>query len=163
MVIGQFPTTAKRLMTNDSAAVNFTVTSFSSITSVYRPGDVVPMSKMVQYYSVRIPISPFITPTSSNVPPFSLFLLCDIKSLDFMVSVHNRLIPMAKPTGYTGADPYKILYFSFTRTDIEIHPDIRKQFWDPQRWPKHVLVRYTWGGTVRDRGDFWILCAIWIG
>ena len=29
-------------------------------------------------------------------------------------------------------------------TDVEIHPDIKKQFWDPQQWPKHVLVRYTW-------------------
>lgn len=28
--------------------------------------------------------------------------------------------------------------------DVEIHPDIRKQFWDPHHWPKHVLVRYTW-------------------
>ncbi|MBA0696117.1 hypothetical protein Goari_002700 [Gossypium aridum] len=27
---------------------------------------------------------------------------------------------------------------------VEIHPNIRKQFWDPQHWPKHVLVRYTW-------------------
>ncbi|MCD9638025.1 hypothetical protein HAX54_021690 [Datura stramonium] len=27
---------------------------------------------------------------------------------------------------------------------IELHPDIRKQFWDPQHWPKHVLARYTW-------------------
>jgi hypothetical protein len=28
--------------------------------------------------------------------------------------------------------------------DVEIHPDIKKNFWDPQNWPKYVLVRYTW-------------------
>ncbi|KAF2542405.1 hypothetical protein F2Q68_00030782, partial [Brassica cretica] len=27
---------------------------------------------------------------------------------------------------------------------LNTHPEIRKQFWDPQHWPKHVLVRYTW-------------------
>ncbi|KAJ0790958.1 hypothetical protein HanOQP8_Chr01g0000271 [Helianthus annuus] len=27
---------------------------------------------------------------------------------------------------------------------VELHPDIGKQFWDPQTWPKYVLVRYTW-------------------
>lgn len=27
---------------------------------------------------------------------------------------------------------------------VELHPDIRKQFWDQEQWPKHILVRYTW-------------------
>ncbi|RVX00739.1 putative ribonuclease H protein [Vitis vinifera] len=27
---------------------------------------------------------------------------------------------------------------------VEIHPNIRTQFWNPEHWPKHVLVRYTW-------------------
>ncbi|KAJ4978977.1 hypothetical protein NE237_009757 [Protea cynaroides] len=30
------------------------------------------------------------------------------------------------------------------RIDVEIHPLLRKQFWDSQHWLKHVLVRYTW-------------------
>jgi hypothetical protein len=36
------------------------------------------------------------------------------------------------------------IYISLSLTDVEIHPDIHKQFWDPEHWPKHVLVRYTW-------------------
>ncbi|TXG58957.1 hypothetical protein EZV62_016786 [Acer yangbiense] len=97
------------------------------------------------------------------------------------------LIPIAKPTGYTGADPYKISFqvgrekflipwlFVINRKStevpmiemnlrysgndvhgvtakvvdmphhyVEIHPNIRQQFWDAQHWPKHILVRYTW-------------------
>jgi len=29
-------------------------------------------------------------------------------------------------------------------TDVEIHPEIGKHFWDAQHWPKHILARYTW-------------------
>ncbi|PWA83006.1 hypothetical protein CTI12_AA169330 [Artemisia annua] len=97
------------------------------------------------------------------------------------------LVPISKPTGFTGADPYKIsfqvgkekyyipwllvvnrkssevpmidVHLRYSGTDflgvtakvvdmphhyVELHPDIGKQFWDAQIWPKHVLVRYTW-------------------
>lgn len=27
---------------------------------------------------------------------------------------------------------------------VEIHPNIKTQFWDVNSWPKHVLVRYSW-------------------
>lgn len=40
------------------------------------------------------------------------------------------------------ADNY--IHISLHWPDVELHPDISKQFWDPQHWPKHVLVRYTW-------------------
>ncbi|KAK9159272.1 hypothetical protein Scep_005846 [Stephania cephalantha] len=97
------------------------------------------------------------------------------------------LMPVEKPIGYTGADPYKIsfqvgkekflipwlflinrkspevpmidVHLRYSGNDllgvtakvidmphhyVETHPDIRRQFWDPETWPKHVLVRYTW-------------------
>ncbi|XWS35402.1 hypothetical protein CRYUN_Cryun21dG0123300 [Craigia yunnanensis] len=136
----------------------------------YRPGDIVPMSKMGQYHSSRTVWHDVI---GKHCPIFAV----------------NRevLIPIAKPTGYTGADPYKIsfqvgrekflvpwlflinrkssevpmvdMHLRYSGGDlhgvsakivdmphhyVEIHPNIRKQFWDPQHWPKHVLVRYTW-------------------
>ncbi|KAL8478360.1 hypothetical protein ACS0TY_030319 [Phlomoides rotata] len=25
--------------------------------------------------------------------------------------------------------------------NVELHPDIPKQFWDQQHWPKHILIR----------------------
>lgn len=37
-----------------------------------------------------------------------------------------------------------ILIFGFYLTDVEMHPEIRKHFWDVEHWPKHILVRYTW-------------------
>ncbi|KAE8694927.1 putative NT domain of poly(A) polymerase and terminal uridylyl transferase-containing protein [Hibiscus syriacus] len=140
------------------------------ISVAYRPGDIVPMSKMGQYHSSRTVWHDVI---GKHCPIFDV----------------NRevLIPIAKPTGYTGADPYKIsfqvgkekflvpwlflinrkssevpmidMHLRYSGGDlhgvtakivdmpyhyVEIHPNIRKQFWDPQHWPKHVLVRYTW-------------------
>ncbi|KAK8558270.1 hypothetical protein V6N13_038743 [Hibiscus sabdariffa] len=140
------------------------------ISVAYRPGDIVPMSKMGQYHSSRTVWHDVI---GKHCPIFAV----------------NRevLIPIAKPTGYTGADPYKISFqvgkekflvpwlFLINRKSsevpmivmnlrysggdlhgvtakivdmphhyVEIHPNIRKQFWDPQHWPKHVLARYTW-------------------
>ncbi|OMO94038.1 hypothetical protein COLO4_16540 [Corchorus olitorius] len=136
----------------------------------YRPGDIVPMSKMGQYHSSR---TVWYDVIGKHCPIFAV----------------NRevLIPIAKPTGYTGADPYKIsfqvgkekflvpwlflinrkssevpmidMHLRYSGGDlhgvtakivdmphhyVEIHPNIRNQFWDPQHWPKHVLVRYTW-------------------
>lgn len=141
-----------------------------SISFAYRPGDIVPMSKMGQYHSSRTVWHDVI---GRHCPVFAV----------------NRevLIPIPKPTGYTGADPYKIsfqvgrekflipwlfvinrkssevpmidIHLRYSGSDllgvtakvidmphhyVEIHPDIRKNFWDPENWPKHVLVRYTW-------------------
>ncbi|GFP83239.1 hypothetical protein PHJA_000467300 [Phtheirospermum japonicum] len=136
----------------------------------YRPGDIVPMSRMGQYHSTRTVWHDMI---GKHCPIFAV----------------NRetLIPIPKPTGYTGADPYKIslqvgqekfyvpwlfvinrkssevpmiqMHLRYSGADllgvtakvtdmpnsyVELHPDIRKQFWDQQQWPKHILVRYTW-------------------
>ncbi|KAJ8753816.1 hypothetical protein K2173_000070 [Erythroxylum novogranatense] len=144
--------------------------SLISISVAYRPGDIVPMSKMGQYHSSRT-------------------LWQDVIGKHCPVFAVNRevLIPIAKPTGYTGADPYKIsfqvgrekflipwlfvinrkssevpmidVHLRYSGNDllgvtakvvdmphryIEIHPNIRQQFWDAQHWPKHILARYTW-------------------
>ncbi|CAH9061631.1 unnamed protein product [Cuscuta europaea] len=144
--------------------------SLASESLAYRPGDIVPMSRMGQYHSSRTVWHDMI---GKHCPMFAV----------------NReaLIPIPKPTGYTGADPYKISFqvgkekfyvpwllvinrkstevpmidmhlrysggdflgvstkvMDMPHTYVESHPDIRKQFWDPQHWPKHVLVRYTW-------------------
>ncbi|KAL5709886.1 hypothetical protein ACHQM5_020516 [Ranunculus cassubicifolius] len=143
---------------------------FPLICVAYRPGDVVPMSKMGQYHSSR---TVWLDMIGRQCPIFAV----------------NRevLIRIEKPTGYTGADPYKIsfqvgrekflipwlllinrkstevpmidVHLRYSGTDlhgvtakvldmphhyVEIHPDIRTQFWAPEHWPKHVLVRYTW-------------------
>ncbi|XP_059641139.1 uncharacterized protein LOC132283233 [Cornus florida] len=144
--------------------------SLSPNSLAYRPGDLVPMSKMGQYHSSRTVWHDMI---GRHCPIFAV----------------NRevLIPIPKPTGFTGADPYKLsfqvgrekflipwllvinrkssevplidVHLRYSGSDlhgvtakvidmphhyIEIHQDISKHFWDPQHWPKHVLVRYTW-------------------
>nr|ACG44551.1 hypothetical protein [Zea mays] len=42
---------------------------------------------------------------------------------------------------------------------VEVHPDIKKNFWDPQNWPKYVLVRYTWEeqSEIDVTGGFYVL------
>lgn len=144
--------------------------SLPSISLAYRPGDIVPMSKMSQYHNSRTVWHDVI---GKHCPIFAV----------------NReaLIPIAKPTGFTGADPVKISFqvgrekfrvpwlFAINRKSsqvpmidmhlrysgndllgvtakivdmpqryVEIHPDLPKYFWGPESWPKHVLIRYTW-------------------
>ncbi|KAG5415133.1 hypothetical protein IGI04_002700 [Brassica rapa subsp. trilocularis] len=139
--------------------------SFLPLSSAYRPGDIVAMSKMGQYHSSRTTWHDVI---GKHCPIFAV----------------NRevLIPIAKPVGYTGTDPYKIKFqvgsekflihwlLVINRKSSEVpmidvnlrysggdllgvtaqvvdmplsylntHPEIRKQFWDPQHWPKHIL------------------------
>ncbi|XP_021893859.1 uncharacterized protein LOC110811616 [Carica papaya] len=67
--------------------------SLPPISLAYRPGDIVPMSKMGQYHSSRTTWHDVI---GKHCPIFAV----------------NRevLIPLAKPMGYTGADPYKISF-----------------------------------------------------
>ncbi|KAM3401245.1 hypothetical protein ACQJBY_005800 [Aegilops geniculata] len=168
------------------------------LSSAYRPGDIIPMLRSGQYHGSR---SVWFDVIGRHCPVFAV----------------NRevLMPIPKPTGFTGADPYKITfqighekfhvpwlyvinrkssevplidfhlvsplltviyvipgeYFlsaynylpliiqKYTGNDllgvtakvvdmphhfVELHPDIKKHFWDPQNWPKYVLVSYTW-------------------
>ncbi|KMZ67237.1 hypothetical protein ZOSMA_270G00100 [Zostera marina] len=157
----------------------------SSFTLAYRPGDIVSMSKSGQYHGTRTFWQDVI---GKHCPIFAV----------------NReaLIPIPKPTGYTGADPYKIslqvghekflipwlllinrkstevpmidVHLRYTGSDlhgvtakvldmphhyIEVHPDIHKQFWSPEQWPKHVLIRYTWQeiSEIDVSGGFYVL------
>lgn len=150
--------------------ISFVLISLAPSSVAYRPGDLVPMSRMGQYHASRTVWHDMI---GRHCPMFAV----------------NRevLIPLPKPTGYTGADPYKIsfqvgkekfyvpwlfvinrkssevpiidMHLRYSGSDllgvtgkvidmphnyVELHPDIRKLFWDPEKWPKHVLVRYTW-------------------
>ncbi|CAL5335271.1 unnamed protein product [Camellia sinensis] len=165
---GRIGTNRRTIM--NSVLLTSMLMSLVSTSLAYRPGDIVPMSKMGQYHSSRTVWHDMI---GRHCPIFAV----------------NReaLIPIPKPIGYTGADPYKIsfqvgkekffipwlfvinrkssevpmidVHLRYSGSDllgvtakvvdmphryVEIHPDIHKQFWDPQHWPKHVLVRYTW-------------------
>ncbi|XP_057549677.1 uncharacterized protein LOC130827832 [Amaranthus tricolor] len=165
-----------RMRKNFESMAKFTVLSMlfllsttASISCAYRPGDIVPLSRMGQYHSSRTVWHDMV---GRHCPMFAV----------------NRevLIPIPKPTGYTGADPYKItfqvgrekfllpwlyivnrkssevpmidMHLRYSGGDllgvtakvvdmphhyVEIHPNIREQFWGAH-WPKHVLVRYTW-------------------
>ncbi|EEF29516.1 conserved hypothetical protein [Ricinus communis] len=165
------PTTSNRSSKKNALILLMSfLLSLPSTSTAYRPGDIVPMSEMGQYHSSRTLWQDMI---GKHCPVFGV----------------NRevLIPIPKPTGYTGADPYKIsfqvgrekflvpwlflinrrssevpmidVHLRYSGSDlhgvtakvidmphhyVELHPNIRKQFWDPQVWPKHVLVRYTW-------------------
>ncbi|KAL3839956.1 hypothetical protein ACJIZ3_024547 [Penstemon smallii] len=159
-----------RIATRMVAVIVLVLSLATPSSLAYRPADIVPMSRMGQYHSGRTGWHDMI---GKHCPIFAV----------------NReaLIPIPKPTGYTGADPYKISFqvgrekfyipwlFVINRKStevpmiemhlryaggdllgvtakvidmphsyLEIHPDIHKQFWDQQQWPKHILVRYTW-------------------
>ncbi|XP_020585563.1 uncharacterized protein LOC110028162 isoform X2 [Phalaenopsis equestris] len=146
------------------------LTLLASTSLAYRPGEIVPMSKAGQYHGSRTVWQDLI---GRHCPIFAV----------------NRevLMPIAKPTGFTGADPYKIsfqvgnekfyipwllvlnrkstevpmidVHLRYSGSDlhgvmakvldmphhyIEVHEEIHKHFWDPEHWPKHILVRYTW-------------------
>ncbi|CAL9170762.1 uncharacterized protein LOC135648959 [Musa acuminata AAA Group] len=165
--------------------ISFWICFLPSISLAYRPGDIVPMSKAGQYHASRTSWHDVI---GRHCPIFAV----------------NRevLIPISKPTGFTGADPYKIsfqvghekfyvpwlyvinrkssevplidFHLRYSGNDlhgvtakvidmphhyIEVHPDIRKHFWDPQNWPKYVLVRYTWEeqSEIDVAGGFYVL------
>ncbi|KAJ7950101.1 ATP-dependent helicase/deoxyribonuclease subunit B [Quillaja saponaria] len=54
-----------------------------------------------------------------------------------MIDVHLR---------YSGSDLHGVTakVVDMPHHYVDIHPEICKQFWDPQQWPKHILIRYTW-------------------
>lgn len=157
----------------------------ASTSLAYRPGEIVPMSRAGQYHGSRTVWQDLI---GRHCPTFAV----------------NRevLIPIAKPTGFTGADPYKIsfqvgnekfnipwlfvinrkstevpmidVHLRYSGSDlhgvtakvvdmphhyIQVHEEIRKHFWDPEHWPKHILVRYTWEerSEIDVSGGFYVL------
>lgn len=65
--------------------------SLPSLAAAYRPGDIVPMLRSGQYHGSR---SVWFDVVGRHCPAFAV----------------NRevLMPIPKPTGFTGADPYKM-------------------------------------------------------
>ncbi|PKA66867.1 hypothetical protein AXF42_Ash003524 [Apostasia shenzhenica] len=159
--------------------------SLAPTSLAYRPRDIVTMSKAGQYHGSRTVWNEVI---GRHCPIFAV----------------NRevLMPIEKPVGYTGADPYKIsfhfghekfhvpwlllinrkstrvpmidVHLKYSGSDlhgvtakvldmphhyIEVHQGIQKNFWDPDHWPKHVLVRYTWeeNSEIDVSGGFYVL------
>uniref|UniRef100_A0A803L3D3 Uncharacterized protein n=1 Tax=Chenopodium quinoa TaxID=63459 RepID=A0A803L3D3_CHEQI len=102
------------------AAISMMLLSMATLSAAYRPGDIVPLSRMGQYHSSRT-------------------VWHDIVGRHCPIFAVNR-------ERYSGGDLLGITakVVDMPHHYVEIHPDIRKQFWDPQHWPKHVLVRYTW-------------------
>ncbi|KAG0500904.1 hypothetical protein HPP92_000976 [Vanilla planifolia] len=161
------------------------ISSLAGVCLGYRPGDIIPMSKAGQYHGSRT-------------------LWHDVIGRHCPIFAVNRevLMPIEKPTGYTGADPYKVsfqighekfhipwlfvinrkstevpmidVHLKYAGSDlhgatakvldmphhyIEVHQEVRKHFWDPEHWPKHVLVRYTWEeiSEIDVSGGFYVL------
>ncbi|BBN16938.1 hypothetical protein MPTK1_7g10600 [Marchantia polymorpha subsp. ruderalis] len=138
--------------------------------SAYGQGDFVPTSRKGQYHNMR---TDWMDQLGRHCPRFGID--------------NEVVLPLPKPTGYTGADPYKIsLQFGSERyqtpwlfvvgrqspevpmIDVTLryagsdflgatakvvnmpesylkeHASIKTNFWEPNMWPKHVLVRYVW-------------------
>ncbi|GLJ44272.1 hypothetical protein SUGI_0926200 [Cryptomeria japonica] len=151
----------------------------------YRPGDVVPMSRMGQYHAMRTNWHDVL---GHHCPIFGV----------------NRevFLPIPKPTGYTGADAFKIsfqvgrekflipwllvinrkspelpmidIHLRYSGADIhgvtakvvnmphhymETHETVAKDFWDPESWPKRIVVRYFWEerSEIDVSGGFYVL------
>lgn len=157
-------TTVKPLLSPPSLLLLLLLSSIISISLAYKPGDIVPMSRMGQYHSVRLfnrafLFSPFLFQTTpfhlfflsicSREPCGRIWLVAIVPSSQWIVRYANTsssfvklgffnlilfccavwllwfviyfvleldlqvLIPIPKPTGYTGADPYKMWEICF--------------------------------------------------
>ncbi|GLT55318.1 hypothetical protein SLA2020_284520 [Shorea laevis] len=144
--------------------------SLPSISLAYRSGDIVPMSQMGQYHSSRTVWQDVI---GRHCPIFAvnreaLILLqqpvgytgADPFKISFQVGREKFLIPWLLVINRKSSEvPMIDVHLRYSGNDlhgvtakvldmphhyVEIHPDIRKQFWEPEHWPKHVLIRYTW-------------------
>lgn len=176
------PTTTMLLLQVVAAAA---IGMMGMVSASYRVGDLVPVSRMGQYHAMRTNWHDVL---GHHCPIFGV----------------NRevLLPIPKPTGYTGADAYKIsfqvgrekffipwllvinrkspevplidVHLRFSGGDIhgvtakvvdmphqyvDSHEDMRKEFWDPEHWPKRILVRYFWEETseIDVSGGFYVL------
>ncbi|KAF3333592.1 hypothetical protein FCM35_KLT01283 [Carex littledalei] len=161
------------------------ICSLPSLSLAYRPGELVPMSRSGQYHGSR-------TVWHDVVGRY-----CPVFAVNKEV-----LMPIPKPVGFTGADPYKLsfqighekvyvpwlyvinrkspevpmidFHLKYSGNDIhgvtakvidmphhyiQVHQDIKKNFWSPQQWPKFIIVRYTWEETseIDVAGGFYVL------
>ncbi|MQM08217.1 hypothetical protein Taro_041071 [Colocasia esculenta] len=93
------------------------LSEMASTVVAYRPGEIVPMGKAGQYHGVSISSIHRKTLVASPIRGIRSDFFSELE-----IAVKNRLagcawpplphvlIPIAKPTGYTGADPYKISF-----------------------------------------------------
>uniref|UniRef100_A0A7N0V1R1 Uncharacterized protein n=1 Tax=Kalanchoe fedtschenkoi TaxID=63787 RepID=A0A7N0V1R1_KALFE len=136
----------------------------------YRPGDIVPMTKTTQYHSSRTPSHdmigrhcPVFAVNREVLVPFAKpvgYTGADPVKISFQVGKEKFMIPWLLVINrqtrevpmidvhlrYSGSDLLGVTakVIDMPQHYIAVHPDISKQFWDAEHWPKHVLVRYTW-------------------
>ncbi|CAM8887018.1 unnamed protein product [Rhodiola kirilowii] len=136
----------------------------------YRPGDIVPMSKTSQYHSSRTPLHdmigrhcPIFAVNREVLVPFAKpvgYTGADPVKISFQVGKEKFMIPwLLVINRQTKEVPMIDVHLRYSGSDllgvtakvidmphhyIDVHPDISKQFWNAEHWPKHVLVRYTW-------------------
>ncbi|KAL3698920.1 hypothetical protein R1sor_016942 [Riccia sorocarpa] len=165
--------------------VTFGLLAFVERCLAYGQGDFVPMSRRGQYHSLR---TKWIDQLGRHCPRFGID--------------NEVVLPLPKPQGYTGADPYKISLqfgsekyqtpwlFVIGRSSMDVpmidvtlryagseflgstakvvsmpdsylkeHPDIKTNYWEPNSWPKHILVRYSWeeGSEIDVAGGLYVL------
>ncbi|XP_010938000.1 uncharacterized protein [Elaeis guineensis] len=147
----------------------FWILTLPSISFAYRPGDIVPMSKAGQYHGSRTvwhdvigrhcPIFAVNREVLIPIPKPADFTGADPYKISFQVGhekfyvpwlfVINRKsseVPMIDfHLRYSGNDLHGVTakVVDMPHHYVEVHQDIRKNFWDPNHWPKLVLVRYT--------------------
>ncbi|KAK3405003.1 uncharacterized protein LOC104425104 [Eucalyptus grandis] len=141
-----------------------------SICAAYRPGDIVPLARMGQYHSYR---SPWQDVIGRNCPQFAVnrevlvpiprpegFTNADPYKVSFQVGREKFLVPWLFLINRNSKEvPMIDMHLRYSGSDllgvtakvvdmphhfVEIHPNIKTQFWDVNSWPKHVLVRYSW-------------------
>ncbi|XP_020085994.1 uncharacterized protein LOC109708594 isoform X2 [Ananas comosus] len=128
------------------------ISSMAPISLAYKPGDIVPLSKAGQYHGSR---TVWFDVVGRHCPAFAVnreisFQVGHEKFYVPWLYVINRKsseVPMIDfHLRYSGNDLHGVTakVVDMPHHYIEVHPDIRKNFWNPQHWPKYVLVRYTW-------------------
>ncbi|KAL6520857.1 hypothetical protein OROGR_017426 [Orobanche gracilis] len=136
----------------------------------YPPVDIVPMSRMGQYHSMRTvwhdmigrhcPIfavnredvgSDTKTHWITGADPYKISFQVGQEKFYvpwlFVINRKSSEVPMIEMhLRFAGADLLGVTakVVDMPSSYVELHPDIRKQFWDQEQWPKHILVRYTW-------------------
>ncbi|KAI4318951.1 hypothetical protein MLD38_032603 [Melastoma candidum] len=141
-----------------------------SIVIAYRPGDIVPMNKMGQYHGYRSPwqdiigrhcpifavnrevLIPIPKPDGwTQADPYKITFQIGKEKFHipwlFVINRDGSNVPMIDfHLRYSGGDLLGVTAKIVDMPDkfLTVHPNIRKQFWDVESWPKHVLARYTW-------------------
>ncbi|KAJ7534315.1 hypothetical protein O6H91_13G089300 [Diphasiastrum complanatum] len=141
--------------------------------ATYAPGDFVPLARRGQYHSAR---TTWHDQLGRHCPRFGIdrevvlpvpkpqeYTGADSYKISFQVGKEKFSTPWLLVVGrqnsevpiidftlrYSGGDLQGVIAKVTTMPEqyIKDHDEIQKQFLDPQAWPKHVLVRYTWEET----------------